>query len=419
MYLTVYKGSILGPVSMVLGWIMDKIYVFMSEVLGISNIAITIIIFTIFIYLCMFPLTYRQQKFSMMTRKMQPELKEIQKKYKGKKDQESMMAQNEETTSLYDKYGISPTGSCLQLVIQMPILFALYRVFNNVPAYINSVKSIFTDLVNDIMATDGFSSKMESVMENASLRGISVDFSVEDKTDLGNYIIDVLYKLGDNGWYEMTKTFPDLSDVINSTKQALDNINYFIVLNISDTPWNQMKSGFTSGHYGVLIVAFLIPVLSYLTQVLNIKMMPQNPTDAGDQMAQQMKMMNTMMPLMSLFITFTVPVGLGLYWVAGALIRFIQQYFLNKHFEHIDLDEIIEKNKEKAAAKKEKRGERQAQIYNAATMNTRKSLSEKAKINLEDKDALDQAEALRSAAVPGSLASKANLVKEYNEKNSK
>lgn len=419
MYLTVYKGSILGPVSMVLGWIMDKIYVFMSEVLGISNIAITIIIFTIFIYLCMFPLTYRQQKFSMMTRKMQPELKEIQKKYKGKKDQESMMAQNEETTSLYDKYGISPTGSCLQLVIQMPILFALYRVFNNVPAYINSVKSIFTDLVNDIMATDGFSSKMESVMENASLRGISVDFSVEDKTDLGNYIIDVLYKLGDNGWYEMTKTFPDLSDVINSTKQALDNINYFIVLNISDTPWNQMKSGFTSGHYGVLIVAFLIPVLSYLTQVLNIKMMPQNPTDAGDQMAQQMKMMNTMMPLMSLFITFTVPVGLGLYWVAGALIRFVQQYFLNKHFENIDLDEIIEKNKEKAAAKKEKRGERQAQIYNAATMNTRKSLSEKAKINLEDKDALDQAEALRSAAVPGSLASKANLVKEYNEKNSK
>ena len=419
MYLTVYKGSILGPVSMVLGWIMDKIYVFMSEVLGISNIAITIIIFTIFIYLCMFPLTYRQQKFSMMTRKMQPELKEIQKKYKGKKDQESMMAQNEETTSLYDKYGISPTGSCLQLVIQMPILFALYRVFNNVPAYINSVKSIFTDLVNDIMATDGFSSKMEGVMENASLRGISVDFSVEDKTDLGNYIIDVLYKLGDNGWYEMTKTFPDLTDVINSTKQALDNINYFIVLNISDTPWNQMKSGFTSGHYGVLIVAFLIPVLSYLTQVLNIKMMPQNPTDAGDQMAQQMKMMNTMMPLMSLFITFTVPVGLGLYWVAGALIRFIQQYFLNKHFENIDLDEIIEKNKEKAAAKKEKRGERQAQIYNAATMNTRKSLSEKAKINLEDKDALDQAEALRSAAVPGSLASKANLVKEYNEKNSK
>nr|MCR5054277.1 YidC/Oxa1 family membrane protein insertase [Lachnospiraceae bacterium] len=365
------------------------------------------------------PLTYRQQKFSMMTRKMQPELKEIQKKYKGKKDQESMMAQNEETTSLYDKYGISPTGSCLQLVIQMPILFALYRVFNNVPAYINSVKSIFTDLVNDIMATDGFSSKMESVMENASLRGISVDFSVEDKTDLGNYIIDVLYKLGDNGWYEMTKTFPDLTDVINSTKQALDNINYFIVLNISDTPWNQMKSGFTSGHYGVLIVAFLIPVLSYLTQVLNIKMMPQNPTDAGDQMAQQMKMMNTMMPLMSLFITFTVPVGLGLYWVAGALIRFIQQYFLNKHFENIDLDEIIEKNKEKAALKKEKRGERQAQIYNAATMNTRKSLSEKAKINLEDKDALDQAEALRSAAVPGSLASKANLVKEYNEKNSK
>ena len=65
---------------------MDKIYSFMSNVCGIDNIALTIIIFTVFIYLALLPLTYQQQKFSVLSRKMQPEIKAVQEKYKGKKD---------------------------------------------------------------------------------------------------------------------------------------------------------------------------------------------------------------------------------------------------------------------------------------------------------------------------------------------
>ena len=113
LYLTAYNGMILGPIAKALGWIMDKIYYFLSNVCGVENVAITIIVFTIFIYLCLFPLTYKQQKFSVLQRKMKPELDEIQKKYKGKKDQASMQAMQEETTALYDKYGVSMMGSCL------------------------------------------------------------------------------------------------------------------------------------------------------------------------------------------------------------------------------------------------------------------------------------------------------------------
>ncbi len=123
--LTAYNGSILGPIAKVLGWIMDKIYIFLSSI-GIENIALTIIVFTFVIYLLMMPLTYKQQKFAVLTRKMQPEMKAIQDKYKGKKDQASMQAQQNETQALYDKYGISMTGSCGYMLIQMPILFALY-----------------------------------------------------------------------------------------------------------------------------------------------------------------------------------------------------------------------------------------------------------------------------------------------------
>ena len=152
--------------------------------------------------------------------------------------------------------------------------------------------------------------------------------------------------------------------------------------------------------------------------MINIKLTPQN-TDQNDQMAAQMKTMNTMMPLMSLVIAFSVPVGLVLYWIVGALVRMVQQIILNKHFEKINLEDIIEKNKDKAAKKAEKRGERRDQIYAAATMNTKKTMSEKAMISSDLQEALEKADELRSTAPAGSMASKANLVKEFNESNNK
>lgn len=412
-YLTASNG-LLGPIAKVLGWIMDKIYMVLSG-LGISSIGITIIIFTLFVYLCLFPLTYRQQKFSVLTRKMQPELKAVQNKYKGKKDQASMMAQQEETQMIYDKYGISPAGSCVQLLIQMPILFALYRVFNNVPAYVGSVKNIFSDLTSGIMGVDGYADSMQTIYEYAKLRNISVDLTTTNTSEMKNYLIDIIYRLSDKGWDSLSDAFPGLADTITATHASLSKVNYMGVLSISDTPLNQIKSGWENGNWILLICALLIPVLAYVSQVVNVKLMPQATGD-NDQMAKQMKTMNMMMPLMSLFIAFSTPVGLGIYWIAGAVVRAVQQYFLNKHFEKIDLKKIIEDNKEKAAAKKAKRGERREQIYNSATMNTKQSMASKATINSDKKEALNKAAEARNKAKAGSLASKANIVKDFNEK---
>ena len=170
LFLTAYNGAFLGPIAKALGFLMNWIYIFQSKVLHINNVALTILLFTIFIYIVLYPLTYRQQKFSVLSQKMNPELNKVREKYKGKKDQASMAAMQEETQSVYDKYGISPTGSCVYMLIQMPILFALYRVFYNVPAYISSVKNIFTDLVSGIMATDGFADKMQTIYDNSGIR---------------------------------------------------------------------------------------------------------------------------------------------------------------------------------------------------------------------------------------------------------
>ena len=421
MLLTAYDGSILGPIAKILGWLMNGIYEVMAAI-GIGNVGLAIIIFTIVIYTLMFPLTYKQQKFSKLSQKMQPELNAIRKKYENKKDQASMMAMNEETQRVYEKYGVSMTGSCGQMLIQMPILFALYRVFMNVPAYVTGVKESFSELVNGIMATNGFAEKMTTlVAENKIFTAPAVDFTVTDQTALANYTVDVLGKLGTKGWNSLAEAFPNLEATIDATYETVSKINYFGPLNISDTPWQIIKDGFSSGAFVVAFVALLVPVASYLFQVLNMKMMPSSGgNDQNDTMAQQMNMMNKTMPLFSLVMCFTVPVGLGIYWVMSSVVRLVQQYFLNKHFDKIDLDDIIKKNEEKAKKKREKLGIAENQIRNAAQMNTR-TMDAKANIqNSAEKEALlEKAMEAKANAKPGSMTAKANMVKDFNERNNK
>ena len=422
MLLTAYNGAILGPIAKFLGWIMNGMYILMEKV-GISNVGLSIILFTIVIYALLFPLTYKQQKFSKLSQKMNPELQAIQKKYKDKKDPTSMQNYQTETQLVYEKYGVSPTGSCVQMLIQMPLLLALYRVFMNVPAYISSVKDVYSGLVSDIMATSGYQDTMTQLVTDLNMRTVQVDFTATDATTLQNYIVDVLYKISSTGWDTLRDAFPSLTDSINSTYEVVSHVNNFIGLNISDTPMQIIKTGFSSGAYLMAIIALLIPVISYLTQVLNIKLMP---TAAGggdnDQMAQQMKMMNRTMPLFSLIMCFTVPVGLGIYWIASAVVRSIQQFFLNKHFDKINLEDIIAKNQEKAKKKREKMGLSENQISNAARMNTRQvtaSQKSSVKTTAEKELELEKANAVKANAKPGSMAAKANMVREFNERNNK
>lgn len=419
--LTAYDGAILGPIAKLLGWVMNGIYILMDKV-GLNNVGLSIIIFTIVIYALMFPLTYKQQKFSKLSQKMNPELQAVQKKYKGKNDQASVQAMQQETQLVYEKYGVSPMGSCVQMLIQFPLWLALYRVFMNVPAYVTSVKADYMDLVSGIMATDGYQDKMTSFVDAMNLASVRADFTVTDKTALSNYIVDVLYKMNSSGWEKLTDVFPSLSDLISSTHSVVEGVNKFIVLNISDTPMYVIKNGWTNHEWLLVIAALLVPIISYLTQVINIKLMPMASTgDGNDAMAQQMKTMNKMMPVFSLIMCFTVPFGLGIYWIMGALIRALQQFLLNKHFEKMDLDDIIAKNQEKAKKKREKLGISENQISSAARMNTKKieEPEKPAKTSAEKELELEKAAAKKSNAKAGSMAAKANMVKEFNERNSR
>ena len=418
MLLTKSTTFIIGPVATLLGYIMNGIFWVQSQI-GIESIGLCIILFTIVIYMLLMPLTIKQQKFSKLQSKMNPELQAIQKKYKDKRqDQAAMMKMNEETQAVYQKYGVNPMGSCLQLIIQMPILFALYRVIWNIPAYVGTVKNAFLPLAQALMNVSG---AQDFMAEIASKNAVSF----KEMTELT--LIDVLYKFKPENWSALLKQFPDLSSLITSTQGDVDRMNYFLGLNIADSPASIFQTASAAGAVLMIIAALLVPVLSALTQWLNTKLMStQNDTQptsggAADTMAATMKSMNVMMPIMSAVFCFTLPVGMGIYWIIGAVVRSIQQLVVNKHIDKMDLDDIVKKNIEKANKKRAKKGLPPQKITNTAKLNAKT-------IDRPQPSKEDRAEKIQNAtdyyknttkAKPGSLASKAQMVQQYNEKHAK
>ncbi len=175
----------------------------------------------------------------------------------------------------------------------------------NVPAYVSGVKNNFSTLVDGIMATSGYQDKMTQLVTDLRVMTTpAADFTVSDPTALSNSIVDVLYKMNSAGWENLKSAFPSLTDTINATYDTVSHVNNFLGLNISDTPWQVMTTNFASHNFLFVVLALLVPVISYLTQVLNIKLMPQaapsNGNSDNDMAAQQMKMMNRTMPIFHL-----------------------------------------------------------------------------------------------------------------------
>ncbi len=419
--LTQVSTPIIGQAAWLLGKLMEGVYYVLDGVFGIQNIGVCIILLTIIVYSLMIPLTIRQQKFSKMTAVMNPELQKIQKKYKGKNDQVSMQKMQEETQMVYDKYGTSPTGGCLGMVIQLPILWAVYYVIRSVPAYVGQVRDVYMPLINQIQNTDGWQAIMEGIGE---ARPVLMDPSTYDYSQT-NTLIDVLYKFTDSTWQTLSDSFPQLQSTINSTMDQVHHINNFLGLNIAESPWDLIRSGFATGAIGIAIVALLIPILSGLTQYLSIKLMPNsgNTNNDNSQMASTMKAMNLTMPLFSVFLCFTMPSGLGIYWVMSAVVRTVQQIAINRHLGKMSMDELIEQNMEKAAKKKEKREKKQKKVdaqnlNEMARMNVRnikEPVSAEKEKQIEEK--LEAARKKGENAKEGSLTAKANLVRKFNESN--
>ncbi|MST83028.1 YidC/Oxa1 family membrane protein insertase [Lachnospiraceae bacterium Oil+RF-744-WCA-WT-13] len=406
-------------VAQLLGWLIEGIYEVLYR-LNIPNIGVAIIFFTIIIYICLTPIQVKQQKMSKVMNIINPELQKIQKKYQGKKDTVSQQKMQEETMALYSKYGVSPTGSCLPLLIQLPILFALYQVILYIPGYISRVADIFNGLASKIVSVNGYGDILAQFVKDNSVRNVSITAEATQKQ-----VVDFLYVLKQSQWSKLAdiSQFSSFSGNITATAEQSRRINTFLTINISDSPWDAIRTGFSSifsGHATVIIVVSLligimIPVLAWFTQWLNMKLMPQQApagNDSGNSMANQMNTMNNIMPIISAVMCVTFNMGIGIYWIVGAIVRCVQQVVINRRIANLDPQAMIEKAKKKNEKKEQKRKDYTANISQNARTNVKKISPKFDTSNLSDVETAWDSEKVD----PNSITAKANMVRSYDEK---
>lgn len=315
-------GNILKPIASLLGLIMNGIYEFFNLLFKTQNIALSIFMFTFIVKTLMFPLTIKQQKFSRLQSKITPEVQKIQQKYKGKKDEVSLRKQQTETQAVYQKYGASPTSGCLPLLITLPIMFALYSVINNIPDFVNLVRDQY-----EVVA---------KAIESAGTGVLTNIVDQPEKLTTIDEIIKALALFTREKWEALSKV-GELEPVLATIKNINETINDFFGLSITDRPY--WKS-----------ISIIIPILSMSLQFLQSKQLTVK-TDNKDSAPNPMSSMNVVMPIMSGFFCYMLPIGVGLYWIANSLFSIIQQFFVNKHLDRMDIDELVEKSQEKAKNK--------------------------------------------------------------------
>lgn len=381
-------SGILKPIASVLGLIMNGIYEFF-HLFGVKNIALSIFVFTFIVKTLMFPLTIKQQRFSRLQSRITPEIQKIQAKYKGKKDQESMQKQQMETQAVYQKYGASPTSGCLPLLITLPIMFALYRVINNIPDFVNLVKDEYIVVAKSIEASGtGVLSDIVANFENLQLN------TIDD-------IVKSLGVFGSSQWDKLLNSGIS-QEGINAIKN-IGKVNNFFGLSITNTPnWRS--------------VSILIPLISMGLNFVQNKMMAVK-TKTKDGEPNPMSSMNVVMPIMSGFFCLMLPIGVGLYWIANSLFSIIQQFFVNKRLDKMDIDELVEKSQERAKKKYSKSISTSGTSISDLARKQTKSIESKTDSSVESNIANNSADDSdgNSSYTPSSISEIANIMKNKNK----
>lgn len=437
-FLTKENGLLMGPISRLLGWILNGIYEFLAlfhedvNGIGIANIALCIILFTIIVKMLMLPLTIKQQKSTRLSSHMSPELTAINEKYKGKTDEASRRKMQMETQAVYNKYGTNPMMGCLTLLISMPILFALYRVIYAIPAYINDVYDMYALAADSIQGVEGYAETLANFVKESKVASISVekftgyDIGVLTQTN----IIDVLSKCNASAWKSLAEAFPSISDTLLSYSEPVINVHKFIGgLNILNRPVE-------NGNY--FSVGILVPILAmgmqFLQSKLSMASTNKNKGKQDDPAMSSMKAMNIFFPIMSGVICLMIPIGVGIYWIISSVVQIVQQLCINRYLDKIGLEELIAKSQEKRAKKLKKMGvdtgNKMAEVAKTSTKSievTPKSTADyanmaKKKYNSTAENTADAEESQENTegkATPvsgGSISSYANILKNRSGK---
>lgn len=430
MFLT-QVGGILKPFAWIMGIILNAIYKLVSF-LGVNSgiLAICIIIFTFVTKMLMLPLTIKQQKSTKLSSKMNPEIAKIQEKYKGKKDEASMRKQQAEMQAVYEKYGTTPMSGCLPLLISLPIMFALYQVIYAIPAYVSDIYGLYGSIAEQLRGIEGYGQAiLYFIKENSIAVNKINDFIVTNVDPAASkividisekHLVDIMYQFNTYNW-EIFKnvgnlaegavswlsqidaeaiggvlsSYSKLSEITAESLQPVNTAAFVQMLSnveVQSTITNIIDVNSFLGELNILnapgwsFPGIIIPLLAGVSQFAQSKLMTaankggSQVNNVDNPTAQSMKMMNYVMPIMSVFFCAMLPICIGLYWIASSVFGGIQTIFINKYIDKIDIEDMIAANNEKVAKKKAKMGiETGSKMAEVAKTSTKSISSEESK----------------------------------------
>lgn len=410
--LTQYNGMIVGPIARLLGLLMNALFEGISAI-GIPNIGLAIILFTIVVNLLLVPITIKTQKNMKLNTVISPEIAKVTAKYRGKKDQESMQKQQKETQMIYDRYGYNPSAGCFPTLIQFPIMIALYRVIYTIPGYVTAIKEQFQLIVDAALTQSDFVTKIGQLATDNLMSPEKFDLSGTTPESV-NHIIDLFYKFDSSEWNTFRELFPSITDQINPVLSKITEMNSFLGgISLNESPGLKLS------------VSILIPILAWFTQWLNLKVSTAGNNqnrNQDDPTAATMKGMNTFMPIMSAFFCISLPAGLGLYWIAGAVVRTVIQVFVNKHFDKIGVETIIAESIAKQNKKRAKQGLPELKVsgnyLQGADIQVESAPVKKERtMPVFEKNTVDSSSYYEKKGYnKGSIAARARMVKDFEEK---
>ena len=321
---------IIGPIAKLLGTVYNVLFHFIYSITANGSLAIAIILFTILVKFILFPLMIKQQKSSFKLQQLQPEMSKIRAKYKDKKDQLSQQKMAVELQEFQKANGISMLSGCLPLLIQLPILYALFYIFQQAYLYVDVIAQNYSNIANILNAAPEavraevfqpyleFWQSLEPALDGFTKAGY-------DANTIQNFVLIDSFKASD--WTYVVNTLGEYAKDLPQLLQQKDDIEMFFSISLI----NNAGLGFPG---------IFIPIFAAVTTWIQAKIMQQlttNTTDPNDPAAamtnSMTKTMLYFMPVMMGVMTINVPAALGLYWIVSNVISIIQQILLKKHFK--------------------------------------------------------------------------------------
>lgn len=311
-------GFIIGPISTILGFIIEYIYRMVSALTISNSLGISIIFFTIVVRTLMLPLAFKQQKSMMAMQRMAPEIEKIKKKYAGRDDKDSQQKMNVEMQKFYSENKINPLGGCLPIFIQMPIFLSLNFIMMNSHQFVAKIGELYNNLASTIInhgttiGTEAYMAIIHPLVHPKLPSGMVLDMGMPQ--DLAR----ALNRFNVYDWAALRYHLPaDTLAYLDVLLLQKDQIEHFFGIDLV----NRVTFVFPG---------LFIPILAALTTFLSSYIMMQMQTQSGPNAKVQQTMMLVAMPAVMAVTTFSLPAGVGLYWITSSIYQVFQQMFLNK-----------------------------------------------------------------------------------------